>query len=340
MRILVIGGTNFIGPLVITGLHRKGHDVTVYHRGLHEPELPSDVRHIHSPDAGIPVLSYPPSLSELKPDIVLHMFPIGEADGTAAVAYFKGLARRIVAVSSGDVYRAYGRILGTEPGPPEPVPVDEDGPLRSILFPYRHTAAGPSDWAYHYEKILAERAFRTGPLPATVLRLPAVYGPGDPYHRFRTYIIRMRDNRPAILLESAQVSWRWSHEYVENVAHAIVCAVLDDRAVDKVYNVGEEQVPTTAERVRRIGDLLGWIGSIVPVEQEHLPKHLHSPVRPRQDLVMDSAKIRVELGYREPVPVEEGLRRTTEWELSRELEPGDPGPAEYAAEDLAYSKTR
>jgi nucleoside-diphosphate-sugar epimerase len=338
MRILVIGGTNFIGPPVIIGLHRQGHELTVYHRGLHEPELPSDVRHVHSPDAGIPVLSFPLGLSGLKPDIVLHMFPVGEADSTAAVAHFKGVARRIVAVSSGDVYRAYGRILGTEPGPPEPVPLDEDAPLRSTLFSYRHTAAGPSDWAYHYEKILAERTLRTGPLPATVLRLPAVYGPGDLYHRFRPYIGRMRDKRPAILLQSTQASWRWSHGYVENVAHAIVCAVLDDRAVDKVYNVSEEQVPTTAERIRRIGDLLGWTGSIVPVEQEHLPQHLRSPIQPGQDLVMDSGKIRVELGYREPIPVEEGLRRTIEWELSRQLEAGDPGPTEYAAEDLAIQR--
>ncbi len=340
MRILVIGGTNFIGPPVIIELHRKGHELTVYHRGLHEPELPSDVRHVHSPDAGIPVLTFPPILSDLKPDIVLHMFPVGQADTTAAVAHFTGVARRIVAVSSGDVYRAYGRFLGTEPGAPEPVPIGEGAPLRSTLFPYRHTAAGPSDWAYHYEKILAERALRTGPLPATVLRLPAVYGPGDPYHRFRPYIRRMKDRRPAILLDSAQASWRWSHGYVENVAHAIVCAVLDDRSVGKVYNIGEEQVPTIAERARRIGDLLGWTGNIVHVEQEDLPKHLRSPVRPGQDLVMDSRRIRVELGYREPVSIEEGLQRTTEWELSRALESGDPGPAEYAAEDLAYSKAR
>lgn len=340
MRILVIGGTNFIGPRVVTGLHGQGHEVTVYHRGLHEPELPSDIRHVHSPAAAIPVLSFPRSLRDPPPDTVLHMFPVGEDDARAAVEQFEGVARRMVALSSGDVYRAYGRILGTEPGPPEPIPLAEDAPLRSVHFPYRPTAAGPSDWTYNYEKILAEGALRSGRLPATVLRLPAVYGPGDPYHRFRPYIRRMADKRPAILLESAQSSWRWSHSYVENVAEAIVRAVVDERAAGKVYNVSEEEVPTTADRIRGIGNTLDWSGDIVPVEQERLPQHLRSPMKPRQDLVMDSRRIRIELGYREPVTTEEGLRRTIEWELGCPRQPEDPGPTEYAAEELVYSGGR
>src|SRR5688572_14842123 len=146
MRVLVIGGTNFIGPHVVIALHRHGHEVTVYHRGIHEPELPSAVRHVHSPRAAIPVLHFPSGLTDPAPDVVLHMFPVGEDDTRAAVARFSGVARRMVVLSSGDVYRAYGRLLGTEPGSPEPVPINEDAALRQTFFPYRHTAAGPADW--------------------------------------------------------------------------------------------------------------------------------------------------------------------------------------------------
>ena len=117
MRVVMIGGTNFIGPHVVATLHRLGHEVTVYHRGHHEPELPAAVRHIHSPLAGIPVLHFPSEISDPAPDVVLHMFPVGEDDARAAMARFAGVARRMVALSSGDVYRAYGRLLGTEPGP-------------------------------------------------------------------------------------------------------------------------------------------------------------------------------------------------------------------------------
>src|SRR3954470_12109605 len=116
MRIVVIGGTNFIGPHVVATLNRLGHEITVYHRGVHEPELPLGVRHVHSPHAGIPVQYFPADLSDPPPDVVLHMFPVGENDTSAAVARFAGIARRMVVLSSGDVYRAYGRLLGTEAG--------------------------------------------------------------------------------------------------------------------------------------------------------------------------------------------------------------------------------
>lgn len=336
MRVLVIGGTNFIGPHVVATLHRLGHEITIYHRGHHEPDLLSSVRHVHSPLAGIPVLHFPEELTEPAPDVVLHMFPVGEDDSHEAMRRFAGIARRMVALSSGDVYRAYGRVLGTEPGPAEPVPLDENAALRETLFPYRHMAAGPADWSFHYEKILAERAVMRHPtLRGTVLRLPAVYGPGDPYRRLRPYIKRMVDRRPAILLESAQAAWRWTHGYVENVAQAIVLAVVDDRAAGRIYNVGEAVTPTVVERVHRIGELAEWKGTVSLLGSDKLPAHLRSPYQPRQDLVMDTGSIRDELGFTEVHSTDEGLRRTIEWERATPPPGGDPGTPEYVAEDAA-----
>jgi nucleoside-diphosphate-sugar epimerase len=334
MRVVVIGGTNFIGPHIVATLHRLGHEITVYHRGNHEPKLPSAVRHIHSPRAGIPVLHFPTELGEPAPDVVLHMFPVGEQDAQAAVARFAGISRRMVALSSGDVYRAYGRLLGTEAGPVEPIPLDEQAPLRESLYPYRHAAAGPADWTFHYEKILVERAVMNHPsLPGTVLRLPAVYGPGDPYRRLRPYIRRMDDHRKAVLLEQGQAAWRWTHGYVENVADAIALAVVDDRAAGKIYNVGELETPTVAERVRQIGQVAGWSGEIRAVKAERLPFHLRTPYTTHQDLVMDTGRLRLELGWVETYSTDEGIRRTVEWERDNPPGTGDPEVADYEAED-------
>lgn len=338
MRVLIIGGTNFIGPYVVAALDGLGADITVYHRGVHEPRLPASVRHIHSGRATLPFLHFPSALSEPEPDVVLLMFPIGEDDTRAAVARFTGAAGRIVAISSGDVYRAYGRLMGSEPGPPEPVPLAEDAPLRKTLYPYRSTAAGPSDWAFHYEKILVERAVLSSTaLPGTVLRLPAVYGPGDTNHRLRPYIKRMEDRRPVILLDEAQVEWRWSFGYVENVAAAIALAVTDQRTAGRTYNLGENQTPTLAERVRQIAELEDWTGRVVRLPTQRVPAHLRAPFEPRQDLVMDSSRFRAELGFTDPISPEEGIRRTIAWERTRQPESGDPGPAEYAAEDAVLS---
>jgi nucleoside-diphosphate-sugar epimerase len=334
MRIVVIGGTNFIGPHVVATLNRLGHQITVYHRGVHEPELPLGVRHVHSPHAGVPVRHFPLELSVPVPDVVLHMFPVGEHDARAAAAHFAGVARRMVVLSSGDVYRAYGRLLGTEAGPIEPVPLDEDAALRETLYPYRHSATGPADWTFHYEKILAERAVMRHPsLQGTVLRLPAVYGPGDPHRRLRPYIKRMNDHRRAVLLEETQAGWRWTHGYVENVADAIALAVVGDHAAGKIYNLGEAETPTVAERVHQIAGIAGWSGEVRAVKAERLPAHLRAPYQPHQDLVMDTRRIRLELGWVEPHSTAEGIRRTIEWERENSPATGDPGANEYAAED-------
>jgi nucleoside-diphosphate-sugar epimerase len=338
MRVLVIGGTNFIGPHVVAELDRLGAEITVYHRGIHEPALPPSVRHVHSPRASVPFLHFPSELTEPAPDVVLHMFPVGQDDTRAAVARFAGVAKRVVAISSGDVYLAYGRLLGSDPGPPKPMPLKENAALRETLYPYRGSAAGPADWTYHYEKILVERAVLASSAPVgTVLRLPAVYGPGDPYRRLRPYLKRMDDGRRAILLETAQAAWRWTHGYVENLAQAIALTVLDERTAGRVYNIGESSVPTVAERVRLIGRVAGWDGAIVSLPADRLPQHLRAPYEPRQDLVLDVSRFRSELDFTEPVTVEEGLRRTIAWERANPPETGDPGPTEYAAEDAALA---
>jgi hypothetical protein len=49
----------------------------------------------------------------------------------------RGIGRRVVALSSGDVFRAYGLLRRTESGPCQLVPIAEDASLRRRLFPYR-----------------------------------------------------------------------------------------------------------------------------------------------------------------------------------------------------------
>ena len=51
MRILILGGTGFMGPRVVRLLHQQGHTVAVFHRGKTETDLPEDVQHIHCGDA-------------------------------------------------------------------------------------------------------------------------------------------------------------------------------------------------------------------------------------------------------------------------------------------------
>ena len=340
MRILIIGGTNFIGPHVVRLLAGGGHEITLFHRGEHEPELPG-VRHIHSPSAAIPIVDIPSEvksqLREASPDVVLHMIAMGEADAHTLMDTFRGVAGRLVVLSSGDVYRAYSRVMGTELDTPDRSALTEESALRKAFYPYRSQAAGPDDWRYHYDKILVENVVMSdSQLPATVLRLPAVYGPGDDKHRLFSYIKRMDDKRSAILMGTGQAAWRWTHGYVEDVAAAIALAVTNERPAGRIYNIGEENAPTVAARVRRLGRVCAWQGQLLVVPRRFLPAHLKDKYNYRHDLVMDSTRIRRELGWRETVLPEEALRRTIEWERTHPPQ-FDPTQFDYEAEDAAMA---
>jgi nucleoside-diphosphate-sugar epimerase len=353
MRILVIGGTHFIGLAAVRLLSKQGHDIAVFHRGQTEPDLPSSIQHIHSDgkpsSAGSSPVHFTPELVEtfrkFSPDVVLHVVLLGERDAREAMDTFKGMAHHMVAISSQDVYRAFGRVNSKESGPPESLPITEDSPLREHLYPYRadplRSPDDPQRWMDLYDKILVEQIVMSEPeLPGTILRLPAVYGPGDYQHRHFSYLKRMNDQRPAILLDEAEAKWRWTYGYIDDVATAIALAVTDERARGRIYNVGEEVTLSLEERVRLVGQLAGWQGRIVLAPQGRLPEPLKWGVNTEQDIVVDSSRIREELGYKEALPLAEAMRLTVDWERVNPPAKIDPKAFDYAAEDAFLADTR
>lgn len=327
MRVVVLGGTGFIGAYVVRALVRNGHDVAVFHRGEEEPDLPSCVRHIHGPFERL--ADYRDEFRNARPDVVLDMVPHIDKNGHG-ISHFRGIAERAVVISSGDVYRAFARLWRSEPGAPDPVPLREDAPLRSL-------AAPDGTGEYDYDNLEAERAARAEPtLAATILRLPATYGPGDTQHRLARYVRAMEDGRPAIVLGETQARWRWSRGYVENVADAIALAVGDARAGGKTYNVAAPTALTEADWIRAIAEVKEWDGDVRAIPDERLPVALRRPFDFTQHLEMDTTALRFELGFREPVAEEEGLRRTAEWELGTLGDVPDLR-LDYSAEDEALA---
>ena len=336
MRILVIGGTNFMGPFVIRSLSEQAHEVTVFHRGQTRTDLPRGVSEILGDRRSLE--EYAVQLQRLAPDVVLDMIPFTEQDALDVMSNFAGTAHRLVAISSQDVYRAFGRANGKETGPVESIPITEESALRQNLYPYRgetlRNQEDPKRWQDDYDKILVERVVMgDANLPGTILRLPMVYGPGDYQHRLFSYLKRMDDKRPAILLDEAEARWRWTHAYVENVADAIALAVTDERSAGQIYNVGEPFTFTMAEWVALIGKIAGWQGRVFTVPHGRLPEPLRWGINSEQDVVVDSSRIRRELGYKERVDVEEALRRTVAWERANPPKEIDPREFDYVVED-------
>jgi nucleoside-diphosphate-sugar epimerase len=329
MNIVVLGGTRFIGPEVVRQLLRQGHDVTVFHRGQTNDDRAVSARHVLGNRRNL--ASYRGEFRALQPDAVLDMLPMNAADAGSVLDTFNGIADGLVAISSIDVYLAYGRLWNTEPGPLVPTPLDEDAPLRETDQPH----------GQKYDKIGMERTFReSAGMPVTILRLPMVYGRCDPQHRLYSYLKRMDDQRPFILLDEDRAKWRWIRGYVDNVAAAICLALTSEAAAGKTYNVGEQPSPTEAEWIRNIARCAGWSGEIVTMPRRSLPEHLREEYNFKQHMDADTGRIRSELGYREPVSREEALIRTVEWERDHPPAKIDPADYDYDAEDVALEEFR
>lgn len=342
MRILFLGGTRFMGLAATRELLAGGHTVAVYHRGESEADVPDGVTHIHGDRAALAEAR--PAFERFAPDVVVHMMLMTEADAHTFVETFAGLAQRAVVISSQDVYRAFGRVNGKETGEPDPLPLTEDSALRTHLYPYRQdpprAADDPARWMDEYDKILVERVVMSEPaLPTCVLRMPAVYGPRDAQRRFAVYLRRMDAGREVIALDEVEAGWRWTHAYVDDAAHAIALATLDARSAGHIYHVGEQRTLTLAERAEAVAHAAGWQGRVRLIPAGRLPEPLRMGVNAVQDVVVDSSRIRRDLGYAEVTPTAETYTRTVAWERA------NPAPIdaeeiakEYAAEDAALAE--
>ena len=343
MRILLIGGTGFVGSFLAPELQRRGAEVATLTRGrspiAHADGLTriiGDRKRLRDARS---------SIRAFAPDVVVDLVLSSGTQARELMSVLHGITSRVVAISSMDVYRACGILHGLEEGPPEPVPLTEDSPLRTKLatYPPAQIAALQQVFGWlddEYDKIPVEQAVLGHPsLPGTVLRLPMIYGPGDPLHRLWALVKRMDDRRAAILMDARVAAWRSPRGYVENVAEAIALAAMSDRAANRVYNVAEPESYSELEWARRVAKVVGWTGDVVALAPAQTPPHLCLPGNFDQHWSADSTRIRDELGFKELVGVDEAIRRTVAWERSHP--PAAPTmPIDYDAEDAAIAAVR
>ncbi|MFN2567672.1 MAG: NAD-dependent epimerase/dehydratase family protein [Gemmatimonadaceae bacterium] len=305
MRVLVIGGTGFIGRFVVPQLVDGGHDVAVFQRPDSAKPVPAGVHSIRGDRHDLSA-----SAAELRafaPDVVVDLILSSGRQAAVLMELFRGHAGRVVAASSIDVYRAMSVVHRQEEGPLEPLPLREDSALRTKLHPYPAAQIRAMQQVFawldeEYDKIPVEReVLGHSELPGTALRLPMIYGPGDPRHRFFPMLKRMDDGRPVIVLSRSVAGWRSPRGYVENVAGALALAATSDVASGRIYNVAEAESFSELEWARMLADATGWSGEFVVVEDDEAPASVRMAENLAQHLVADTTRIRSELGYRESI---------------------------------------
>lgn len=326
MKCLIIGSGKFIAPKLVEELVYAKHEVAFFDKNPPPPSVASRVTHLMGDKNDLAY--YREECLEFKPDVAVHLSAQTSEDASTFLSVFQGQVANTVLASNTNVYLAHGRLKETEPGPALAVPIDEKSPLRAEGLGKEE----PGD------KREVEAVFRNSKDPCTILRLPPIYGPNDFLRRFYPLIIRMIDERPFVLLSSSQAGWRWTHAYVDDVAHAIALSVTNPGEKHRVYNVGEAKTPTMKERLEHIGTVFGWEGRVKVVSVTDLPDYLKTPGDFSQDMHIDSSLIRSELGYKEPTDYYDGLMESIEW--YRDNPPANMAGKSfnYAAEDAVNAR--
>jgi UDP-glucose 4-epimerase len=317
MRVLVLGGTKFIGRRITEELAARGDEVTVVHRGQTEPSGWVACRHLHADRGGFAGVAG--EVRALRPDAVIDTLAMTRADVTAVLPHLPDA--QLVVLSSMDVYRAYELLLAGQDG--EPLPITEDSPVRRGRYPYRARMDGHDD----YEKLDVEPAYleRDG----TVLRLAMIYGEHDPQRREEFILRRVRAARPRI--PTGPGNWLWTRCYVGDVASAAAATLGNTAASGQVLNIGEPSAVTMTGWARQILTAAGHDAELVTVPGDALPEDMWPTGHHAQHLLVDSRKAIGLLGWRPGDPGER-ITRSVRWHLAN---PPPDADADFTADDRA-----
>jgi 2'-hydroxyisoflavone reductase len=304
MKVLVIGGTLFIGRALVAALLKTGHEVTILHRKSGH-ELGKRVREIVADRNDPASLKIP--LSEARFEVVFDNVYDWQRGTTAAQV--EGTAKACGDRLSRYVYMssvaAYGDGLNHHEG--------------DALAPDNHPDS------YVRNKAMSERTLfrmhqRTG-FPVVTLRPPYIYGPGNPYYREAFFWDRLRDNRPIVLPGDGRRLMQFV--YVHDLVEACMKTIDEPHATGNAFNVANPRPITQLELVQALADASGKTPHFVRIPRARILQAGGHPLGPNlyfgvyfdmPPITQVINKAQRVLKFR-PTPFDEGLRETYRWYL-------------------------
>ena len=290
MRTLVIGGTRFIGLHVVPQLLELGHQLTVLNNDSQPlPWLNQGVKHIHGDRNDEAQLTE--ALAGQEYDAVVDMILYNSTQAELIIKVLAGRLGHYLMLSTRSVYAT-----------PVSSPIREGDPLDQ----------NPAN-AFGYNKAQAEgvllEAYAKQGFPATIMRLPAIYGEHDYQIRERYFIKRLFDRRPHMLLPDggAGVNQR---DYAGNIAAQAGLLLQKPQSIGEIYNCGHLRVQNYRALVSDAMKITGHQMALYSVPAPSFPviPDLASPVVN----IQSTAKLEA-LGWVERFTPYEGLARTIAW---------------------------
>jgi nucleoside-diphosphate-sugar epimerase len=327
-RAVLIGGTGLIGRAAARALAEDGWEVVAVSRSGTLPEglAALGVQAVAADRADDEQLR---AALGSGADVVYDSVAMNREHGEQLNG-LEGLAGSLVVISTASVYAdGEGRAFDGEGGEPPrlPMPILETQPT-----------AEPGDGTYSMQKAALEQTLLHGPLPTTLIRACAVYGPGMKNPRELFFVKRAFDGRRRVAL-AWQGESRFHTVSVRNLAELIRLAAAQPG--DRVLNGGDPDPPSTLEICHAIGNALDYEFEPVLLPADEFSNPWGVPASSPLIVSMEAAER--ELGYRPVTTYPEAVRETCAW-LVGELEDGRTwegsyieGSLDYAAEDVVLA---
>jgi UDP-glucose 4-epimerase len=297
MRVLVTGGSGFIGSHVVDKLREHGHEPVIYdlraspwHVDCDQPTETvlgslGDTEALRGALAGCEAVAHLAAVADVND---VHAEPaIAErvnASGTVAVleACRQSGVKRVIYASTIWVYSDC-----------EPDAVDEDTLLPPPSHLYTSTKLAGELYCRSYQELFG--------IDYTILRFGIPYGPrAREAAVIPAFVNKAFKGEPLTLAGDGLQSRRFV--YVEDLAEGVVCG-LDQVARNRVYNLASDANVTIREIAETVRELVGNTEIVF------------TPARPGDfgGKVVSSERARVELGWSAGTPFGEGVRRYVEW---------------------------
>ncbi|WP_371599955.1 NAD-dependent epimerase/dehydratase family protein [Streptomyces sp. NBC_00564] len=288
MRILVLGGTNFIGRHIVETL-RGSEDVTVLNRGTQSVpgddvvQLTAD-RTAPASVAEVLTIGFDAvvDVSGTEPEHIASTAPVLRALGVSRYTF----------ISSGSVY---------------------DSRTTKAPFPETSTIEGDPIWGeYGRAKVECERLLsECGFEELTVLRPPYVYGPGNSEPREQFLWSRLLQGKSIFVPGDGSTTIQFCH--VSYLAE-VVLAACRGQFEPGVYNVGDEHGLSFDSYIACLAKAAGLpVTGVSHVLDPRIPARDYFPFR-NYSLVLETSKIAAATSHAiAAIPLAEGLARTYDW---------------------------
>ena len=248
MKALVTGGTGFVGGHLVEELVARGHEVTVLVRspGKASRLRELSVREVSGDLHNLPALR----TASAGQDIIYHVAGAVAARDEAAFrrANAEGTANLLAAASSEG--RPHFVLVSSmaAAGPAETGrPLTGTEPARPVT-------------QYGRSKLAAEELVRSSSLPWTIIRPPAVYGPGDT-EVLKIFRLARTGVAPVFGGGDQELSW----VYAPDLARALTDAGTAPQAEGGTFYACHEEVVTSGGMVRLVAAAMGRQVRLVPL---------------------------------------------------------------------------